>query len=130
MANLQNDYDNPNDADPIDSAPPRPAILHSGSTAKERADARQQHHETLATHLVENTIRAGHGGHLLGQQGPGNTGHTMPKSDADKQSGQYIPQGYYGTQNKQNLSSDGSGSANFNDQSANTRNYGTVDTND
>ena len=54
----------------------------------------------------------------------------MPKSDADKQSGQYIPQDYYGTQNKQNWSSDGSGSANFNDQSANTRNYGTVDTND
>ena len=124
MANLQNDY-NPNDADPIDSAPPRPAILHSGSTAKERADARQTHHEEMASHLIENTVRAGHGGHLLGQAGPGQTGHTMPASDAHLQSGQYLPQGYYGTQNKQNLESDGSGSADFTDPS--TSDYGKVD---
>jgi len=36
VANLGNDYPN-DDADPIDSAPPRAAILHHGSTAKERA---------------------------------------------------------------------------------------------
>jgi len=75
--------------------------------------------------LHENAVRAGHGGHLLGQAGPGQTGHTMPASDVHLQSGQYLPQGYYGTQNKQNLESDGSGSADFNDPS--TSDYGKVD---
>ena len=39
MANLGNDYPN-DDADPIDSAPPRAAILHHGSTAKALEESR------------------------------------------------------------------------------------------
>jgi hypothetical protein len=51
VANLGNDYPN-DDADPIDSAPPRAAILHHGSTAKERAAANRQHLGSLATRII------------------------------------------------------------------------------
>jgi hypothetical protein len=122
VANLQNDYDNPNDADPIDSAPPRAAILHHGSTPAERAAANRDHHVGLIANLVENSVAVGHG-HLVGSQGW--KGHRMPKSDGDKQRGSYLPQGPLGQTNRQNLESDGSGSADFNDPS--TSDYGKVD---
>ena len=122
MANLGNDYPN-DDADPIDSAPPRAAILHHGSTAKERAAANRQHHDQLAAHLVSNAVDLGHG-HVIGRQGE--RGHKMVPNDAHLQAGAYLKQGALDPkQNRQNTSSDGSGSADFNDPSGDD--YGTVD---
>jgi len=121
VANLGNDYPN-DDADPIDSAPPRAAILHHGSTPAERAAANRDRHEGIIAGLVQNAVEVGHG-HLVGSQGW--KGHRMPKSDADKQRGSHIPQGPLGQPNRQNTSSDGSGSADFNDPGGDD--YGTVD---
>jgi hypothetical protein len=100
VANLGNDYDNPNDADPIDSAPPRAAILHHGSTPKERAAANRQHHDQLAAHLVSNAVDLGHG-HVIGRQGE--RGHKMVPNDAHLQAGAYLKQGALDPQpNRQN----------------------------
>ena len=95
MANLAPPDDAP------DNAPPK------------QSSTNRQHHKEMADHLITNTLRAGHGGHLLGKAGPGKTGHTMPPSDASKQKGQYIPQGS-GAKMPQSTSSDGAGSANAN----------------
>jgi hypothetical protein len=121
VANLGNDYPN-DDADPIDSAPPRAAILHHGSTAKERAAANRDHHVGLIANLVENSVAVGHG-HLVGSQGF--EGHRIPDSSAHLQKGAHLPQGPISQPNRQNLSSDGSGSADFNDPSGDD--CGTVD---
>jgi hypothetical protein len=79
-----------------------------------------QHFRELVNHTIDNTVRAGHGGHMLGKQGPGNTGHVMPPSDAHKQVGAYLPQ------NVQSTFSDGAGSAEANEPDADD--YGKVDT--
>jgi hypothetical protein len=97
MANLAPD---PDDALP-DNAPPQ------------QSDTNRKHHQQIADSLIENSLRAGHGGHMLGKAGPGNTGHAMPPSDAHKQRGQYIPQDV-GAKMPQSTFSDGAGSANAN----------------
>ena len=109
MANLAPD---PDDALPPESGDPKQSNMN------------RQHHKEMADHLITNTLRAGHGGHLLGKAGPGNTGHDMPPSDAGRQRGQYIQQGV-GAKMPQNTFSDGSGSADANDPS--TSDYGKVD---
>ena len=98
--------------------------LSSRSTPAERDAANRTHHEEMAGHLLDNSIRAGHGGHYLGKAGPGSTGHDLPPSDAHLQVGQYIPKGAF-AKVPQSTSSDGSGSSDFNDPS--TGDYGTVD---
>jgi hypothetical protein len=70
----------------------------------------RKHHQQMADSLIENSLRAGHGGHMAGKQG-GPAGHPMPPSDAHKQRGQYIPQGS-GAKMPQSTFSDGAGSAN------------------
>jgi hypothetical protein len=101
----------------------QPAQLDANSTAKERADANRAHHQEMAGHLIEDSVRAKHGGHMLGRQG-GEKGHEFPPSDADRQSGAYIPRGAF-AKVPQNTYSDGAASASAND--ASTADYGTVD---
>jgi hypothetical protein len=98
-----------------------PKSLDMNSTAAERKAANDQHHFEMADSLVENSVRAGHGGHLTGTAGPGKTGHTMPPSHAHLQSGSYIVRGVAGP----NLFSD-AGSADADDQSVEDS-YGQVD---
>jgi hypothetical protein len=97
--------------------------VDSGATApREMSKEQHQHFSELVDHTMTNTVRAGHGGHALGKAGPGNTGHTMPPSDAHKQGGAYIRQGAL-----QNTFSD-SGSADADDVSTGASDYGKVDT--
>lgn len=109
---------------PNDPAPTPQVSLDAHSSPKERDAVKRAHHQQLAGALIENAIRGGHGGHMLGRQG-GAKGHPFPPSSADKQSGQYIPQGAF-AKVPQNTSSDGAGSANANDPS--TSDYASVDT--
>jgi hypothetical protein len=107
-------------------------MTDSGATDPRPMSAAQHNHfQEIAGHLLENSARAGHGGHALGKAGPGNTGHTMPPSDSHLQKGAYLPQGVFAQddtpQNRQNQSSR-DGGAGFDDPSA--KNYGTVDTGD
>ena len=91
----------------------------TGATEPKPMTAEQHaHFQWLVDHTIDNTVRAGHGGHMLGKAGPGNTGHDMPKSDAHMQGGAYMPQG-----NRQNTFSD-NGS-----DDASTSDYGKVDKN-
>ena len=98
--------------------------LTGKSTAAERDDANRTHHQEMAAHLIDNTLRAGHGGHTLGKQGPGNTGHDLPENDAHLQSGAYIPRAAF-AKVPQNTSSDGAGSAEANEPGSDD--YGSVD---
>ena len=95
--------------------------LNAKSTPAERESANRQHHQEMADHLLTNTLRAGHGGHMLGKSGPGSTGHDLPPSDAHLQSGQYIPQAVFNTATKD-------GGSGFDDPSA--KDYGTTDAGD
>jgi hypothetical protein len=74
MANLQSD---PNDA------LPQPATLDSNSSTRSRAAANRQHFKEIPGHLLDHAAYNGHG-HAEGRQG--RAGHTMPRSDANKQS--------------------------------------------
>jgi hypothetical protein len=108
---------------PNDAAAPKQVSLDAHSTPAERDAVNRAHHTQMAGHLIENAVRAGHGGHMLGRQG-GAKGHEMPPSDAHLQSGQYLPQGAF-AKVPQNTSSDGAGSANANEPDADD--YGRVD---
>ena len=94
---------------------------NTGATErKEMSPEQHQHFRELVNHTIDNTMRAGHGGHMLGKAGPGNTGHVMPKSDAHLQQGSYLPQ------NVANQFSD-SGSADADDVSTGASDYGVID---
>jgi hypothetical protein len=120
MANKKNGTMlNQNEAD--QSAKLAPRSLNMSSTAAERDEVNQAHHQEMAGHLLDNSIRAGHGGHLTGTAGPGKTGHTMPPNDAHLQRGAYIPRAVAGP----NLFSD-LGSADADSQSVEDS-YGQAD---
>jgi hypothetical protein len=103
-----------------------PATLNAKSTPAEREAVNRSHHQEMAGHLIDNAVRAKHGGHMLGRQG-GGAGHPMPPSDAHLQSGAYIPRAAF-AKVPQNMDSDGAGSAMANDPS--TKDYGTADCGD
>jgi hypothetical protein len=58
----------------------KPKTLDNTSTAKERSDANRQHHQQMASHLINNAVEAGHGGHMLGRQGGGGLRLTTVKA--------------------------------------------------
>jgi hypothetical protein len=91
-----------------------PATDSGATNPRPMSDAQHAHFASLADNLIDNTLRAGHGGHMLGKQGPGNTGHDLPPSDAHLQGGAYLPQA---------MGRDGG--VGFDDPS--TKDYGTVD---
>jgi hypothetical protein len=63
-------------------------ITDTGATEpKPMSAAQHSHFSDIVDHTITNTIRAGHTGHALGDQG-----HKMPKSDAHLQKGAYLPQ--------------------------------------
>jgi len=119
MANLQNDQD-----DESLPQPATPVALDSNSTPRQRKAVNDAHHQELAGHLIDNSIRAGHGGHMLGKQGP--KGHDMPPNDLHLQAGSYIPRGVMSKlpTNTENTSSE-NGSADANPQGSDD--YGSVD---
>jgi hypothetical protein len=53
-----------------DAPPKPPASLNAKSSPAERDAANRDHHQQMASHLIDNTLRAGHGGHMLGKAGP------------------------------------------------------------
>jgi hypothetical protein len=112
----------------IDSnAPSTSRTLDNSSTVAERSSANRKHHEELVSHTLTAAEYGGHG-HAIGRQGK--AGHTMVPSDhAAQGKDAFIPQGILSVpQNRQNTSSDGSGSANANDPS--TSDYATADPGD
>jgi hypothetical protein len=75
-------------ADAGTKAATSPARLDNNSTAKERKAANDNHHQALVAHTLDAAVYGGHG-HYVGKQGA--KGHDMPKNDAHRQSGQFIP---------------------------------------
>jgi hypothetical protein len=81
--NLQSD---PNDA------LPQPATSDSSTSETARSRMRNQHFREIAGHLLDHADYNGHG-HAAGRQG--RAGDIMPRSDADRQGGAYVPQNMY-----------------------------------
>jgi hypothetical protein len=95
-----------------------PTTDAGASTPRPMSSEQHNHFKELAGHLITNAAAVGHG-HMVGV---GATGKMVP-NHAHLQGGSYLPQG--ALQNRQNTSSDGSGSASA--DPAGSADYGVVD---
>jgi hypothetical protein len=75
---------------------PQRLATNSGAThPRPMSAAQHKNFQEIVGHVLDNSIRAGHGGHALRKAGPGNTGHAMPPSDNHLEKGSYLPQGAF-----------------------------------